>query len=103
MICQAASLIRFRALKHKGGICGHVTMVLRIIAGFQPSRTCQAEYFRQLLKPVTSNHLKKSKGFSPTRRLTGLVYLNLVHILNIHGLINARVPNRTSIYPSRLY
>ncbi|KAH7330957.1 hypothetical protein KP509_04G095600 [Ceratopteris richardii] len=52
MICQAASLIRFHACKHLSGTSGHQTMNFRIIAGFQPSHTCQAEYFRHLLKPV---------------------------------------------------
>ncbi|KAH7277855.1 hypothetical protein KP509_38G011700 [Ceratopteris richardii] len=52
MIFQAASLIRFHACKHLSGTSGHQTMNFRIIVGFQPSHTCQAEYFRHLLKPV---------------------------------------------------
>ncbi|KAH7388457.1 hypothetical protein KP509_16G076800 [Ceratopteris richardii] len=53
MVCQGASFTRFRALKHESGISGHSTMIVRVIACFQPVQTCQAEYFRQLLKPVT--------------------------------------------------
>ncbi|KAF7817008.1 transcription factor BHLH021 [Senna tora] len=53
MVCQAASQTRFRALKHENGIAGSSTIIVRVIACFQPLRECQAEYFRQLLKPVT--------------------------------------------------
>lgn len=53
MVCQAASQTKFRALKHENGIAGCSTIIVRVIACFQPLRECQAEYFRQLLKPVT--------------------------------------------------
>ncbi|GFQ08710.1 hypothetical protein PHJA_003015000 [Phtheirospermum japonicum] len=53
MVCQAASQTRFRALKHENGIAGRTTIIVRVIACFQPLQNCQAEYFRQLLKPVT--------------------------------------------------
>ncbi|KAL1289566.1 hypothetical protein AAHE18_10G045400 [Arachis hypogaea] len=53
MVCQAASQTRFRALKHENGIEGESTIVVRVIACFQPLHDCQAEYFRHLLKPVT--------------------------------------------------
>lgn len=53
MVCQAASQTRFRALKHENGIVGKTTIIVRVIACFQPLQDCQAEYFRQLLKPVT--------------------------------------------------
>ncbi|ESW08349.1 hypothetical protein AAZX31_04G090300 [Glycine max] len=53
MVCQAASQTRFRALKHENGIAGSSTIIVRVIACFQPLRECQAEYFRHLLKPVT--------------------------------------------------
>ncbi|KAL3825990.1 hypothetical protein ACJIZ3_022019 [Penstemon smallii] len=53
MVCQAAGQTRFRALKHERGITGCATIVVRVIACFQPLQDCQAEYFRQLLKPVT--------------------------------------------------
>ncbi|WJX57993.1 hypothetical protein P8452_43495 [Trifolium repens] len=52
MVCQAASQTRFRALKHENGMAGCATIVVRVIACFQPLRECQAEYFRQLLKPL---------------------------------------------------
>ncbi|KAL3814385.1 hypothetical protein ACJIZ3_015653 [Penstemon smallii] len=52
MVCQAASQTRFRALKHEHGIAGRTTIIVRIIACFQPLQNCQAEYFRQLLKPL---------------------------------------------------
>ncbi|RWR89979.1 transcription factor BHLH021 [Cinnamomum micranthum f. kanehirae] len=51
MVCQAASKTRFRALKHENGIAGSATIIVRMIACFQPLQHCQAEYFRQLLKP----------------------------------------------------
>ncbi|KAL6545811.1 hypothetical protein OROGR_009685 [Orobanche gracilis] len=53
MVCQAASQTRFRAHKHENGIAGRTTIIIRVIACFQPLQNCQAEYFRQLLKPVT--------------------------------------------------
>lgn len=53
MVCQAAGQTRFRALKHENGIAGCATIIVRVIACFQPLQDCQAEYFRQLLKPVT--------------------------------------------------
>ncbi|KAK8625770.1 hypothetical protein V6N13_056930 [Hibiscus sabdariffa] len=54
MVCQAASQTRFRALKYENGIAGSATIVVRVIACFQPLQDCQAEYFRHLLKPVTN-------------------------------------------------
>ncbi|KAJ6939538.1 hypothetical protein NC651_005862 [Populus alba x Populus x berolinensis] len=53
MVCQAASQTNFRALKHENGIAGCATIIVRVIACFQPLQDCQAEYFRHLLKPVT--------------------------------------------------
>ncbi|KAH6767029.1 hypothetical protein C2S52_018012 [Perilla frutescens var. hirtella] len=53
MVCQAASQTRFRAHKHESGIAGRTTIIVRVIACFQPLNNCQAEYFRHLLKPVT--------------------------------------------------
>ncbi|KAK6792518.1 hypothetical protein RDI58_011599 [Solanum bulbocastanum] len=55
MVCQAASQTRFRALKHENGIDGSATIIVRVIACFQPLQDCQAEYFRHLLKPVTKS------------------------------------------------
>ncbi|KAK7275823.1 hypothetical protein RIF29_16947 [Crotalaria pallida] len=52
MVCQAASQTKFRALKHENGIAGSSTIIVRVIACFQPLRECQPEYFRQLLKPL---------------------------------------------------
>ncbi|KAK7321257.1 hypothetical protein VNO77_31720 [Canavalia gladiata] len=57
MVCQAASQTRFRALKHENGTAGSSTIIVRVIACFQPLRECQAEYFRHLLKPhLRLNH-----------------------------------------------
>ncbi|KAF1871871.1 hypothetical protein Lal_00020666 [Lupinus albus] len=53
MVCQAASQTKFRALKHENGCAGSSTIIVRVLACFQTLRECQAEYFRQLLKPVT--------------------------------------------------
>ncbi|XP_042453484.1 uncharacterized protein LOC122038012 isoform X2 [Zingiber officinale] len=53
MVCQAATRTAFRALKHENGISGSTTIIIRVIACFQPLQDCQAEYFRHLLKPVT--------------------------------------------------
>ncbi|GAA0162800.1 hypothetical protein LIER_18817 [Lithospermum erythrorhizon] len=53
MVSQAAGQTRFRTLKHENGIAGSAAIVIRVIVCFQPLQDCQAEYFRQLLKPVT--------------------------------------------------
>ncbi|ESR34086.1 hypothetical protein CICLE_v10006528mg [Citrus x clementina] len=53
MVCQAASQTRFRALKYENGSAGKPTIIVRVIACFKPMEDCQAQYFRQLLKPVT--------------------------------------------------
>ncbi|KAL4558986.1 hypothetical protein LXL04_031115 [Taraxacum kok-saghyz] len=54
MVCQSAGQTRFRALKHEHGIAGSATIIVKVIACFQPLQDCQAEYFRHLLKPVTN-------------------------------------------------
>jgi len=41
MVCQAASQTRFRALKHECGVAGNATIIVRVIACFQPLRDCQ--------------------------------------------------------------
>lgn len=41
MVCQAASQTRFRALKHESGIAGRPTIIVRVIACFQPLQDCQ--------------------------------------------------------------
>lgn len=41
MVCQAASQTRFRALKHENGIAGCATIIVRVIACFQPLQDCQ--------------------------------------------------------------
>uniref|UniRef100_A0A0D9Z8E2 BHLH domain-containing protein n=1 Tax=Oryza glumipatula TaxID=40148 RepID=A0A0D9Z8E2_9ORYZ len=45
MVWQPVAQTRFRVFKHENGIA------VRVIACFQPSQDCQAEYFRHLLKP----------------------------------------------------
>lgn len=45
----AVTLKRYRAVKD----VGKIKMNVRIIAYYQLMQVCQAEYFRQLLKPVT--------------------------------------------------
>ncbi|KAB1206817.1 hypothetical protein CJ030_MR7G008267 [Morella rubra] len=46
MVCQAASQTRFRALKHESGIAGKPTIIVRVIACFQPLQDCQANESR---------------------------------------------------------
>ncbi|OAY81330.1 hypothetical protein ACMD2_18269 [Ananas comosus] len=45
MVCQAATQTRFRALKHENGIAGSATIIVRIIACFQPLQDCQVNCF----------------------------------------------------------
>ena len=46
MVCQAASQTRFRALKHENGTAGSSTIIVRVIACFQPLTDCQVYYPR---------------------------------------------------------
>jgi len=41
MVCQAASQTRFRALKHENGTAGCATVIVRVMACFQPLIDCQ--------------------------------------------------------------
>lgn len=41
MVCQAAGQTRFRALKHENGIAGSATIIVKVIACFQPLQDCQ--------------------------------------------------------------
>jgi hypothetical protein len=41
MVSQAASQTRFRATKHESGIAGCATIIVRVIACFQPLQDCQ--------------------------------------------------------------
>jgi len=41
MVCQAASQTRFRALKHENGTAGTATIIVRVMACFQPLIDCQ--------------------------------------------------------------
>ncbi|KAK6940225.1 hypothetical protein RJ641_029756 [Dillenia turbinata] len=54
MVCQAASQTRFRALKHENGIAGSATIIVRVIACFQPLQDCQA------FTPVPNSILKQN-------------------------------------------
>ncbi|KAG4178377.1 hypothetical protein ERO13_A10G039000v2 [Gossypium hirsutum] len=45
----AATIKRYRAVKE----VGKIKMSIGVIAYYQLVQVCQAEYFRQLLKPVT--------------------------------------------------
>nr|DAD33824.1 TPA_asm: hypothetical protein HUJ06_012675 [Nelumbo nucifera] len=45
----AVNLKRYQKVKE----VGKITMNVRVIACYQLMQVCQAEYFRQLLKPVT--------------------------------------------------
>lgn len=45
----AVTLKRYRAVKE----VGKIKMSVSVIAYYQLVQVCQAEYFRQLLKPVT--------------------------------------------------
>ncbi|KAG7550061.1 hypothetical protein ISN45_At05g008410 [Arabidopsis thaliana x Arabidopsis arenosa] len=54
MVSQSAGQTRFRTFKYENnGDSSRPTIVVRVIACFQPMDNCQAEYFRHILKPVT--------------------------------------------------
>lgn len=53
MVCQAASQTRFRALKHENGIAGKPTIIVKVIACFQPLQNCQV-YTARFLNPLIS-------------------------------------------------
>lgn len=44
MVCQSAGQTRFRALKHLNGTAGSATIIVKIIACFQPLQDCQVRY-----------------------------------------------------------
>lgn len=44
MVCQSAGQTRFRALKHENGIDGSATIIVKVIACFQPLQDCQVCY-----------------------------------------------------------
>ncbi|KAM7253066.1 hypothetical protein ACFE04_008805 [Oxalis oulophora] len=41
MVCQGASQTTFRSLKHEKGVAGSVTIIVKVIACFQPLQDCQ--------------------------------------------------------------
>lgn len=51
----AVTIKRYRAVKE----VGEIKMSVGITAYYQAKQICQAEYFRQLLKPVTQSGLTK--------------------------------------------
>lgn len=57
MVCQAASQTRFRALKHENGIAGSATIIVRVIACFQPLQDCQVSETDNLL--LLTSHFKR--------------------------------------------
>ncbi|KAH6806952.1 hypothetical protein C2S51_028060 [Perilla frutescens var. frutescens] len=65
MVCQAASQTKFRALKHENGIAGCATIIVRVIACFQPLQDCQD------FGSVYDQHL-----LSPTLNLSGFPFIN---------------------------
>ena len=44
MVCQSAGQTRFRALKHENGTAGGATIIVKVIACFQPLQDCQVRY-----------------------------------------------------------
>ncbi|CAK7347225.1 unnamed protein product [Dovyalis caffra] len=83
MVCQAASQTNFRALKHENGIAGSATIIVRIIACFQPLQDCQAEYFRHLLKPQNTLSLLMDPNInmvSPNGTLPGYPFAELLRL-----------------------
>ncbi|KAJ8764756.1 hypothetical protein K2173_009152 [Erythroxylum novogranatense] len=54
MVCQAASQTRFRALKYENGIAGKQTIIVRVIACYQPLQDCQ-EYLAPNFSDMSSS------------------------------------------------
>uniref|UniRef100_A0A2P2KQ34 Uncharacterized protein n=1 Tax=Rhizophora mucronata TaxID=61149 RepID=A0A2P2KQ34_RHIMU len=48
MVCQAASQTSFRALKYENGIAGKPTIIVRVIACYQPLQDCQVSIIQFL-------------------------------------------------------
>ena len=44
MVCQSAGQTTFRALKHLNGTAGSATIIVKVIACFQPLQDCQVRY-----------------------------------------------------------
>ncbi|KAL9275603.1 hypothetical protein AKJ16_DCAP21184, partial [Drosera capensis] len=60
MVCQAAGQTRFRALKHENGVAGSATVVVRVIACFQPLQICQEPGSGQVL-PLADRLLRDAQ------------------------------------------
>ncbi|KAL0412667.1 UNVERIFIED_CONTAM: Transcription factor [Sesamum radiatum] len=60
MVCQAASQTRFRALKHENGIAGRTTIIVRVIACFQPLQNCQVALLAGWLQPKSLRRVSSS-------------------------------------------
>jgi hypothetical protein len=56
-VCQAASQTRFRALKHENGSAGKLTIIVRVIACYQPLQDCQVSV-KHLMLPLLFNCLR---------------------------------------------
>ncbi|KAI7754524.1 hypothetical protein M8C21_028894, partial [Ambrosia artemisiifolia] len=63
MVCQSAGQTRFRALKHLNGTAGSATIIVKVIACFQPLQDCQK--FSEIFIHA---HARSSPGFSSWSR-----------------------------------
>lgn len=66
MVCQKASQTTFRTLKHENGIAGCATIIVRVIACFQPLQDCQVSWptFFTIQTPVSRTVVLRCSIFS---------------------------------------
>ena len=80
MVCQAAGQTRFRALKYENGIAGSATIVVRVIACFQPLQDCQV-CFLCLFLPINIIFVSLYEGIRYPHVWLYLYFIGL-HFLN---------------------
>ncbi|KAH9608946.1 hypothetical protein KSS87_017035 [Heliosperma pusillum] len=88
MVCQGSSQTRFRALKHENGIAGKSTIIVRIIACFQPMPDCQ----------VTVSVMFETSGSWPSLLQSSLEMIAPVNIRQHEVLPTSVNPCRVSQY-----
>ncbi|KAG6412018.1 hypothetical protein SASPL_124676 [Salvia splendens] len=81
MVSQAASQTRFRALKHESGIDGSATIIVRVIACFQPLQDCQLPHvhFRPNISDIYLNLSRRFVSFPRIQvKLDFVLYISIL-------------------------
>lgn len=88
MVCQAASQTRFRALKHENGSAGKLTIIVRVIACYQPLQDCQVSV-KHLMLPLLFNCLRDATNQQFIRKYFCQRIELYIFALIVHGFLFA--------------